>query len=130
MEEFHEQPCRMSPLFLRKRYPGAGFYPCGGNAFIQYEADAGRTAAGKPSLPDGRGGLPDPVDKGRRDQRMVRGGPAGPGNGAAAYLAMALWGIFGLEADGMPGQPFLPEGIAHAGLDGLAVRGKEIHIEI
>ena len=38
--------------------------------------------------------------------------------------------IFGLEADGTPGKPFLPEGIAHAGLDGLAVRGKEIHIEI
>ena len=49
---------------------------------------------------------------------------------AAAYLAMILWGIFGLEADGTPGKPFLPEGIAHAGLDGLAVRGKEIHIEI
>ena len=49
---------------------------------------------------------------------------------AAAYLAMVFRGIFGLEADGTPGKPFLPEGIAHAELDGLRIRGKEIHIVI
>lgn len=36
---------------------------------------------------------------------------------AAAFLAMVFYGIFGLNPDGTPGQPYVPEGIAYARLD-------------
>ena len=49
---------------------------------------------------------------------------------AAALLAMVLYGMFGLDTEGRPGQPFLPEGIDHAELSGLCAGGKNIHLTI
>ena len=49
---------------------------------------------------------------------------------AAAFLAMVFYGIFGLNPDGSPGQPFLPEGIRYAKLEGLYAGGKEICLMI
>ena len=45
---------------------------------------------------------------------------------AAALLAMVLYGIFGLDEEGRPGQAFLPENITFAELSGLTVHGREL----
>ncbi len=45
---------------------------------------------------------------------------------AAALLAMVLYGVFGLDGSGRPGEAYLPEGMGFAELSGLRVRGKEI----
>ena len=45
---------------------------------------------------------------------------------AAAFLAMVFYGIFGLDSEGRPGQPFLPEGIRRAELRGLRAGEKEL----
>ncbi|MBR6028379.1 MAG: hypothetical protein IKP40_04755 [Clostridia bacterium] len=49
---------------------------------------------------------------------------------ASALLAMVFSGIFGLEADGRPGMPYLPEGLGFAELSGLTVRGREIRLRV
>ncbi|MBR4360026.1 MAG: hypothetical protein IKP32_05355 [Clostridia bacterium] len=47
---------------------------------------------------------------------------------ALALLAMVLYGVFGLDGEGTPGQAFLPEHVAFAELTGLTVRGRELHL--
>ena len=47
---------------------------------------------------------------------------------AAALLAMVLYGVFGLDEAGSPGQAFLPESIAFAELNGMTVRGKVLRL--
>lgn len=47
---------------------------------------------------------------------------------AAALLAMVFYGVCGLDEAGRPGQPFLPEGLGFAELEGLTVRGREIRV--
>ena len=47
---------------------------------------------------------------------------------AAALLAMVFYGVFGLDEEGRPGQPFLPPGLGFAHLSGLFVRGRELRL--
>ena len=49
---------------------------------------------------------------------------------AAAFLAMILYGLFGLDGKGNPGRPYLPEGITFAELNGPVLRGQEMHLRI
>ena len=49
---------------------------------------------------------------------------------AAALLSMVLYGIFGLDEEGRPGQAFLPKHIAFAELNSLTVRGKELRLAV
>ena len=49
---------------------------------------------------------------------------------AAALLAMVFYGIFGLDADGRPGTPYLPENLGFATLSGLTVRGRDLRLTV
>ena len=49
---------------------------------------------------------------------------------AAAYLAMVLYGVFGLDEDGRPGRPCLPDHVPFAELSGLTVRESALHLQI
>ena len=45
---------------------------------------------------------------------------------ASSFLAMILYGLFGVDGRCRAGTPFLPEGISRASLEGLCVNGKNI----